>query len=155
MKTGILEKKRTNMGIRVDFKTDSKCNFTTAGVDLNRNYAYKWGVGDSTSDKECLSETYAGPSAFSEPETRVMKEFLTKHKNEIAFVLNFHCHGKMMITPMNSEFPNNLKGTNLNLHQIFTEMISEAKFPDQTDFGPSSSVLGMVSGGSAGDWIVN
>lgn len=29
------------------------CNDTEMGVDLNRNYAYKWGTGLSTSDSEC------------------------------------------------------------------------------------------------------
>ena len=143
------------MGIRLDLSQAEKgCNKTKAGVDLNRNYGYKWGVGESTSDVECQGETYAGPRAFSEPETRAMKEFLTKNKDEIAFVVNFHSHGKMMITPMNSEFPNPLEGRSETIHHLFTEMITEAKFPDQTDFGPSSSVIGFVSGGSAGDWIV-
>ncbi|MCL4134687.1 UNVERIFIED_CONTAM: hypothetical protein GTU68_013932, partial [Idotea baltica] len=38
------------------------------GVDLNRNWSYRWGEGGSSSD-EC-SEIYRGTSAFSEPETR-------------------------------------------------------------------------------------
>lgn len=41
-KTGILEAKRSNMNIN-----SKKCNDTLAGVDLNRNYGYGFGQGDS------------------------------------------------------------------------------------------------------------
>src|SRR5205085_9403103 len=47
---------------------------TTVGVDLNRNWGYQWGgEGASTA---CNNETYRGPSAFSEPETQVMRNFV-------------------------------------------------------------------------------
>src|SRR5262245_25584780 len=36
------------------------------GVDLNRNYSYQWGGNGSSGDSN--SETYRGPSPFSEPE---------------------------------------------------------------------------------------
>jgi len=56
---------------------NTQCTATEAGVDLNRNYGYKWGVGDS-GRSEC-DETYHGASAFSEPETRAMRDWLTNH----------------------------------------------------------------------------
>ena len=41
------------------------------GVDPNRNYGYMWGMLDiSTSSHVPSDETYVGPRAFSEPETR-------------------------------------------------------------------------------------
>ena len=43
------------------------------GVDLNRNYGYFWG-GTGTSDDPATA-TYRGPSAFSEPESRAVREF--------------------------------------------------------------------------------
>ena len=88
VQSGVLLEKRTNMDIHSD-----KCEKTMAGVDLNRNYGYKFGTGDSTK-YECLSDTYQGPQAFSEPETQAMRDFLTARKDEIKFVYNFHCAGK-------------------------------------------------------------
>ena len=40
------------------------------GVDLNRNYGYKWGYDNSGSSNYTGDETYRGPYAFSEPETQ-------------------------------------------------------------------------------------
>ena len=43
-KTGVLLPKRTNMHLSKETKCDNK---TIDGVDLNRNYGFQWGVGDS------------------------------------------------------------------------------------------------------------
>ena len=44
------------------------------GVDLNRNYDYKWG-GKGTSKSDC-SEIYRGTKGFSEPESRAVSDFI-------------------------------------------------------------------------------
>lgn len=43
------------------------------GVDLNRNFGYRWG-GLGTSKQPCR-EIFAGTGPFSEPETAAMKNF--------------------------------------------------------------------------------
>lgn len=86
-KTGHIRPKRTNMHV-----VNKKCSLTEAGVDLNRNYGYKWGVGNSEGG-ECDGETYHGTAPFSEPETRAMRDFLIKTQKEVKFVYNFHCAG--------------------------------------------------------------
>ena len=50
------------------------------GVDLNRNYPYKW--------VHQTGNYYSGPKPRSEPETRAMMRFLAKVKP--AYVLSFH-----------------------------------------------------------------
>jgi len=53
------------------------CGSTSSnrGVDLNRNFDYRWGnVG---SGSQC-SETYRGPRAASEPETQAVQNYLRK-----------------------------------------------------------------------------
>lgn len=50
------------------------------GVDLNRNYPYKWADLDGNYE--------SGPKPASEPETRAMMRFLTKIKPD--YVLSFH-----------------------------------------------------------------
>ncbi len=42
-------------------------NKIDSGVDLNRNYGYHF--GGSNEDLETCSETYRGPTSFSESET--------------------------------------------------------------------------------------
>lgn len=45
------------------------------GTDLNRNYDYRWSGGGRTSTNP-QAITYTGPSAFSAPETRAVRDFL-------------------------------------------------------------------------------
>ena len=51
---GVLLDKRTNMNINSD-----KCEKTMAGVDLNRNYGYQFGKGDTTGI-ECAADNFRG-----------------------------------------------------------------------------------------------
>lgn len=67
-----------------------------AGVDLNRNYGYRWGTGGS-SNQPC-SDTYMGPSAFSEPETVAMKRFVESHPN-IKMLLTLHTYSELILYP--------------------------------------------------------
>ena len=86
--TGNIVHKRTNMHL-----VSTECDAEGGGVDLNRNYGYKFGEG-STSHKECVLDTYHGPKAFSEVETQNMKKFILSIKNDLKFAMNFHCAGK-------------------------------------------------------------
>ena len=54
------------------------------GVDLNRNFGFQHGQGLVTKDEQNSHEsTYTGPKAFSEPETQVMRDFMTSKKKEL------------------------------------------------------------------------
>ena len=49
------------------------------GVDPNRNYGYMWGtLNVSTSSHVPSDETYVGPHAFSEPETRTVRDLIAR-----------------------------------------------------------------------------
>jgi len=69
----------------------------TFGVDLNRNYGYFWGANDVGSSPNPSAQTYRGPEAFSEPETRALRDFMQAHR--FVFVLNHHTHGNLLIYP--------------------------------------------------------
>ena len=58
------------------------------GVDLNRNFATKWGYDEEGSSALPGSETYRGPSPGSEPETRAFDGLVDRVGFE--FVLNYH-----------------------------------------------------------------
>jgi carboxypeptidase T len=76
----------------------------TYGVDLNRNYngsqdgnpTGAWGVtgtSHTTSD-----ETYCGPSAFSEPETRAVRDLMLARPN-LALSISFHSYAEEIYWP--------------------------------------------------------
>jgi carboxypeptidase T len=66
------------------------------GVDLNRNCDFIFG-GEGSSD-ETYSDTYHGPSAFSEPETTALKDFLDARPN-IRTLNTFHSYAGLVMWP--------------------------------------------------------
>ncbi|KAI9332078.1 hypothetical protein BDR26DRAFT_1010693 [Obelidium mucronatum] len=67
---------------------------TSFGVDLNRNWDDKWGVYGA--NKNIFSETYQGPSAFSEPETNGTAQFIQMFPNRYAGI-DFHSYGELVL----------------------------------------------------------
>ena len=53
---------------------------TGPGIDLNRNYGFKWGYDDVGSSPTPSSEVYRGPSRWSEPEVAAIRDFEAAHQ---------------------------------------------------------------------------
>ncbi|MGQ0628902.1 MAG: M14 family zinc carboxypeptidase, partial [Phycisphaerales bacterium] len=72
------------------------------GVDLNRNWSIGWGVnipGFSVgSSGSITSSTYRGPSAFSEPETQVIRDWMTARPHLVGSV-DVHAYGHLILSP--------------------------------------------------------
>jgi hypothetical protein len=66
------------------------------GVDLNRNYGYRWGGAGSSGWPG--DETYRGPAAFSEPETQVVRDFVQAHP-DITAAITFHSYAELILYP--------------------------------------------------------
>jgi hypothetical protein len=58
------------------------------GVDLNRNFAYKWGYDNEGSSPEPNSDTYRGTGPNSEPETKALDGLFKRVGFE--FFVNYH-----------------------------------------------------------------
>ena len=75
---------------------------TSIGTDLNRNFGYRWGGGGLTS-KNPQAITYRGPSAFSTPEDRAMRDFLASRvvngRQQIRTAITFHEYGRLVMWP--------------------------------------------------------
>lgn len=67
------------------------------GVDLNRNYAVDWGYDEIGSSSFPAAETYRGPSAFSEPETQAIRNFV--NSRHLSIHIDNHCLGNLFIHP--------------------------------------------------------
>jgi hypothetical protein len=67
------------------------------GVDPNRNFAEHWGYDNEGSSPDPADETYRGPSAASEPETRAMAGLLDRVKPK--FQSNLHSFGQWLLYP--------------------------------------------------------
>jgi len=115
------------------------------GVDLNRNFGYAWGYDNSGSSPDPSSETYRGPSAFSEPETQIVRDF-TIGKN-IKTYINLHTYSNVIIYPwgyIDSETPDSL---------TYREFAGDMSAFNGYDYGYSGDMLGYNSNGTARDWM--
>ncbi len=115
----------------------------TFGVDLNRNYGYQWGVNDQGSSPSTGAQTYRGPAPFSEPETRMVRDFCLQH--DFKFALNYHAHGNLLIYPW-----------------AYSDQVADPAFQrlaalfireNQYSAGTSIETVGYRVNGSSDDWM--
>ena len=117
---------------------------SSLGVDLNRNYSYKWGTGGSS--KNPRSPVYMGERPFSEPETQTIKNFIESHEN-ITICLSIHTFSKLILYPWGHTYSPISKTRDLSVHRIMAE-----KMATWNGYKPmQSSGLYIVSGDTT-DW---
>ncbi len=113
------------------------------GVDLNRNFSYKWGYDNSGSSPWQSEATYRGASPFSEPETQAIRDFVTRHH----FIINisFHSYGRLWLYPWgytNTMTPNNA---------TFAELADSCAAYNQYKPEPGNELY--TTNGSSDDWF--
>jgi murein tripeptide amidase MpaA len=84
------------------WRKNRRDNGYSYGVDLNRNYTYRWGWDDSGSSPNPSSDTYRGPSAGSEPELQTMMQFYADRDdsgNPVIKAINFHTYSQLVLYP--------------------------------------------------------
>lgn len=67
------------------------------GTDANRNYGFHWDEGGA-SDGACI-DTYHGDQAFSEVETRNVRDFIDANKDTIKFFNSVHSYSQYVLLP--------------------------------------------------------
>jgi murein tripeptide amidase MpaA len=67
------------------------------GVDLNRNYGYRWGADNIGSSSNAASAVYRGTAPFSEPETQAVRDLFLK-KNFQAMI-SYHSFSQVILYP--------------------------------------------------------
>ena len=69
----------------------------TRGVDINRNYGYRWGWDNAGSSSYGGDETYRGTGPFSEPETRAVRDLSEAH--DFSLTITHHSYGNWILYP--------------------------------------------------------
>ncbi|KAI8924129.1 hypothetical protein BC831DRAFT_436652 [Entophlyctis helioformis] len=67
------------------------------GTDPNRNWAYKWGTGGSSTNP--CSDAYMGPSAFSAPESLAMAQYVQSQAPNVLTYIDFHAFSQLWMYP--------------------------------------------------------
>ncbi|HEX5626253.1 MAG TPA: M14 family zinc carboxypeptidase [Saprospiraceae bacterium] len=67
------------------------------GTDLNRNYGEGWAFDNSGSSPFGTSDVFRGDGAFSEIETKAIRDFC--ENRQFSVVMNYHAFGNLLIIP--------------------------------------------------------
>jgi hypothetical protein len=118
----------------------------TYGVDLNRNYGYKWGYDNSGSSPTTSSQTYRGTAPFSEPETQVMRDFALGRQFRMAN--NYHSYGNLLIFPWG--FISNYFTPDHSMYVAWGQDMTQ--FNNYVD-GTANQTVGYLVNGEANDWL--
>ncbi|XP_066139755.1 carboxypeptidase B-like [Euwallacea fornicatus] len=120
-----------------------------AGVDLNRNFGYRWG-GTGSSKNPC-AETFGGSGPFSEPETAAVQRYISGSSAKWKAYISFHSYGQYILYPWgyNRVVPPDYKDLEL-VGQKVAKAIRMVGGPMYT-VGPAGNTLYPAAGGSD-DW---
>ena len=122
------------------------------GVDINRNYPYRWGACKGSSGS-ARSETYRGPSVASEPETQALMN-LTKQIQPV-FNVSYHSFSELVIYPYgcpNHALPAAQKGLVEGIGKQLASLLPRDSGSGTYRPGTSYQLLYPVDGGST-DWM--
>jgi hypothetical protein len=97
------------------------------GVDLNRNFSIGF-----TPNKNTSSNVYSGPSAFSEPETAAIRDFVEAHEN-ISIALDYHSQGNVFFPAHNFIHEDAIDATDLNV--LASNMAEEIRKVSTREYG--------------------
>ncbi|CAG9789408.1 unnamed protein product [Diatraea saccharalis] len=122
------------------------------GVDGNRNFDHHWGTSAASANP--CSIIYEGPSPFSEPEIRVLRDAVLRQLSRTALYISLHSFGNMFLYAWgnNGTLPSN--GLFLHMAGItMAEAIDELALEDASRYivGNAANVLYFTTGTSR-DW---
>uniref|UniRef100_A0A6M2E0R1 Zinc carboxypeptidase A 1 n=1 Tax=Xenopsylla cheopis TaxID=163159 RepID=A0A6M2E0R1_XENCH len=123
---------------------------TCYGTDANRNFAYKWMTGGASSNP--CSDTFAGPTPFSEPETRAVSNFIMANSQNLAAYLSFHSYSQVLLWPYGHTSQHLDNHDDLNTIGKQTVAALAKRFGTKYDYGNIVETMYVATGGSM-DWV--
>ncbi|KAG6445084.1 hypothetical protein O3G_MSEX003724 [Manduca sexta] len=121
------------------------------GVDINRNFGKDWAIDGITENHEC-KDAYAGPFAFSEPESAALRDVVTKAKGKLDALIDIHSYGQLILYPWSARPWHN---PDMKVQKNAAEAMTQAIFDSTKNLYKSGETYHMVypATGSALDWI--
>ncbi len=126
------------------WRKNRRDNGGSIGVDLNRNYGFQWGFPNGGSSSSPSSDVYRGPSAFSEPETQIIKEFVEARNIINAF--NDHTSGDLHL------YPWGYTPDASDDDELFHEMTEQMCWHNRYFYGRGNSTI-YPTAGDSDDWF--
>jgi carboxypeptidase T len=126
------------------WRKNRRNNGGSFGVDLNRNYGYNFAFDNTGSSGTASSDTYRGPSGFSEPETRNVRDFSNAH--DFLICLNYHSYGNLLVYPWAY---NGLETSDSIYYRATADLMT---LYNNYTTGTGTTTVGYNSNGDADDW---
>nr|XP_027220025.1 carboxypeptidase B-like [Penaeus vannamei] len=119
------------------------------GVDLNRNWNFHYGTG--APDLEC-SEVFKGTESFSEPETKALRDAMTRVKDWLKLVLCLHSYGQRLLYPWGYSKNDEAPHTD-DLVRVGKKFVEAAQNCCNTSYTVSNVAADLyVASGTTQDW---
>lgn len=117
------------------------------GVDLNRNFGYRWGPNPpfGGSSGHPASGIYRGKQPFSEPETQALRTLV--EARDFSLSLSLHSYGEMILMPFG------YSDREISHPEAFHRLGNLLQDHLDYDFGSVPGVLGYFSNGRHDDWL--
>ncbi|QWF80417.1 M14 family metallopeptidase [Amycolatopsis sp. CA-230715] len=122
-------------------------NSNEIGTDPNRNWGYKWGCCGGSSD-DPSAEDYHGPSAFSEPETKAVSDFMAGHQFKAH--IDFHTFSELVLWPYGYTKDDTAEGMSAEEAKRFADVGKQ--MADTNKYTPEQSSDLYVTDGDINDW---
>ena len=124
------------------------------GTDPNRNYGYQWGCCGGSSGSPS-SATYRGPSAFSAPEVRAIRDFVNSRVvggvQQIKAAIDFHSYSKLVLWPYGHTTANTATGMNADQANTFATL--GRQMAATNGYTPQQSSDLYITDGDSLDWL--
>lgn len=143
-------------GSYVSWRKNRQPNAGTSaiGTDLNRNWGYNWGCCGGSSGTPS-STTYRGPSAFSAPETQLVRDFVASRvvggTQQIKTHIDFHTYGELVMWPYGYSLTDVTPDITQDDHDAFVTM--GQAMAATNGFTPQQLSDLYISDGTITDWM--
>jgi carboxypeptidase T len=127
---------------------------SAVGTDLNRNWSFQWGCCGGSSGSTS-SETYRGPSAFSAPETQVVRNFVNSRvvggAQQIKSHIDWHTYSELILWPYGYTTANTtatLSANDRNAHATLGQQMAATN-----GYTPEQASDLYIADGTINDWM--
>lgn len=127
------------------------------GVDINRNYGYKFGVDNVGSSVSECGDDHRGSHAFSEPETQSIKKIFDKNHGFLVSAVSLHSYGPLVLNSMQWDDKQNKDLENYPRYAAFVRELKKANPSGlkSIKYGNASQAIDYSANGDAIDWMLD
>lgn len=122
----------------------TNCGGDNNGVDLNRNSGYFWNNGGASSNP--CAQDYRGTGAFSEPESRIVRDFVLSRDFKVA--LDHHAFGNILYHSYSS------LSASTGREDEFAQYGHDMSYYNRYGYGAVTETGPPVASGSHIDWLL-